>query len=236
MARLSGEVLKNWIVRNLGFKIVALVVAVVLWFGVKTDRQTEVRYPVPLEVQLHSDDETIVTPLPETVDVVFSGTGKDLLRLGDQHPRVRKELEAGPPGPRRVTLDTNDVTQSGSLPVKPVTVDPGVLTLTVDRIVTKRVPLRALGEMEPGSGYEVAGPVRFEPPAVILIGARSILARIDTVAVDLSQFRGSRSQTRTTSVRIPAYPNVVVQPDSIRVLLDLQEAGRGQARSRRSAS
>lgn len=229
------EVLRDWVVSNLGFKIVALLVAVVLWFGVKTDRLTEVRYPVPFEVQLRGDDETVVTPLPETVDVVFSGAGKDLLRLGDQHYRVRKELEAGPPGPRRVTLDTGDVTQSGNLPVKPVAVEPGVLTLTVDRIVSKRVPLRALGEVEPGSGYEVAGPVRFEPPVVTLIGARSILAKIDTVAVDLTQFRGSRRQDRTTSVRIPQYPGVVVQPDSIRVLLGLEAAARG-GRSPRSAS
>lgn len=226
--------MKDWILNNLGFKVVALVVAVALWFGVETDRQTEVRYPIALEVRPGSDEETILTPLPKTVDVVFAGAGKDLLRLGDQHYRVRKVLDPGPPGPRRVTLSPDNITQSTNLDVKPVLVEPSILTLTVDRVVSKRVPLRALGRLEPARGYEVAGPIRFDPPTVTLIGARTILAQIDTVAVDLSQFRGRSAIPEAIAVRIPEYPTVIVHPDSIHVLVPLQEAEREGEKSRRA--
>ncbi len=219
--------LRDWIVRNLGFKIVALVVALVVWFGVQTDRQTEVRYPVLLEVRAGADDETVLGPLPKTVDVVFSGTGRELLRLSDGHYRVRKRVEPGPPGPRRVTLDVRDVTGSGSSQVRPVSVEPAVLTVSIDRVVSKRVPLRAQGQVEPAAGYTLAGPVKFDPASVTLIGARTILAEIDTLAVDLSGFRGSREPIRkAVSLSLPKYPSVVIQPDSIRVVVAVEEAAR----------
>ncbi len=218
--------MKTWINENLGFKIVALVVALVLWFGVKTERSTEVLYPVPLEIVTESDQETIVAGVPEAVDVRFSGTGKDLLRLGDQNYRVRKVLPAGRTGPRRVLLDPKDVADGGNLNVTAVAVEPNVLTLNVDRITQKRVPLRPLGPIEPARGYELEGPVRFEPPSVTLIGARTVLSRIDTLTVDLSDLDGSRGDVRTSlSLRIPQYPGVIVQPDSVRVLAAVHETG-----------
>ncbi len=233
----KGSKIKDWIVRNLGFKIVALVVALVLWFGVKTDRQTDVRYPVELELAPGSDDETIVGAVPEQVDVVFTGTGRELLRLGDGHYRIRKRLEPGPPGPRRVTLDVKDVIGSGSPEVKPVSVEPGVITVSVDRVVSKRVPLRAQADLEPAEGYAITGPIRFEPPTVTLIGARSILSEIDTLAVDLSGLRGSREPIRkAVSLSIPKYPSVVIQPDSIRVSVSVQEASRAADQSPRERS
>jgi YbbR domain-containing protein len=218
---------KDWFVRNLGFKIVALVVALVVWFGVKTDRQTEVRYPVPLEIRAGADDETVVGSPPRMVNVVFSGTGRDLLRLGDGNYRVRKRVDPGPPGPRRVTLDARDVTGSGNPQVRAVSVEPSVVTVNMDRVVSKRVPLRAQGEVKPAAGFALAGPVKFDPPTVTLVGARSLLAEIDTLAVDLSGFRGSREPIRkAVSLSLPKYPSVVIQPDSIRVVVGVEEARR----------
>lgn len=224
-ARGGPRTLKEHLVENLGFKIVALAVALVVWFGVKTDRQTEVTWPVELEVVTRSDDETILTRLPESVEVTFAGTGKELLLLGDQHYRVRKVLERGRPGPRRVILGAGDVAETGNLNVKPVAVEPNVITITVDRVGTKQVPLRAEGEIDPAEGFELAGRVRFEPPAVTLVGARSLLAEIDTIPVDVSALSGAREEVREdVVVMLPDYPNVVVQPDTVRVLADVREA------------
>jgi YbbR domain-containing protein len=223
-------------VQNLGFKIIAVVVALVLWFGVKTERQAEVAYPVVLEVVPRSDDETVVSNVPTTVDVIFSGTGKELLRLGDQNYRVRKLLEPGDPGPRRVILDIGDVTGSANLNVKPVGVRPSALTLTVDRVVSKRVPLKPLGTLTSSDRNGLDSPVRFEPPTVTLIGANSILSTIDTVAVDLSNFRRRDSLREVIAVRIPDYPSVIVEPDSIRVLTGSAEAASPPVRSARGRS
>lgn len=218
--------LRRWLMRNLGFKIVALLVALVVWLGVETERQAEVRYPVPLEIVTESDEETVVEGLPETVEVTFAGAGKDLLRLGDQPFRVRKVLEPGRTGPRRVTLDPESVSGGGNLGVRAVSVEPSVISLTVDRVVAKRVPLRTLGEPEPRRGYEVAGPVSFDPPSVTLIGARSILAGIDTVAVDLGRFRGARQDVEESiPLAIPEHPELIVQPDSVTVRIPIRQEG-----------
>ncbi len=209
----------------MGFKLVALTVALVLWFNVKTDRPAEVRYPVPLEIVPESDEETILRGQPESVNVLFAGTGKDLLRLGDQRFRVRKVLAPGKPGPRRVILDAASVSQTGNLDVRPISVEPSVITLTVDRVGSKRVPLRSLSVLEAAEGYELQGRVRFDPPEVTLIGARTFLAEIDTIAVDLTQFRGRRESIREAiAVRLPRYPTVIVQPDSIRIVASLEES------------
>jgi hypothetical protein len=233
--RFRAARIKYSILDNLGFKIVALVVAVVVWFGVKSDRQTEIRYPVQLELQPPSEDETILGPVPARVDVIFAGAGKDLLRLGDVPYRVRKRLEPGPLGPRRVILEAQDVVTSGTSEVKPVAVSPNVITLTLDRLVSKRVPVRSRGELEPADGYHVQGPVRFEPSSVTLIGARTLLSQIDSVAVDVGRFRGSRAPIRqAVAVGLPQYPSVIVQPDSIRVVVSVHEAEREATRPDRS--
>ncbi|MFN2432753.1 MAG: hypothetical protein ABR599_08060 [Gemmatimonadota bacterium] len=223
--------MRNYLSENLAFKIVAIVVALVLWFGVKTDRQAEVRFPVPVEVVTESDEETVLGGVPARVDVTFAGAGKDLLRLGDQHYRLRKVLDPGRAGPRRVRISPEDVLGTGNLNVRPVGVLPNVLTLNVDHVVSKRVPLRSYGELEAAEGYVVDGPVRFEPPSVTLIGARTILADIDTLPVDVSRLRGEPDGLeRVLRLRIPEHPSIVVQPDSVRIVADVQEASRRTAR------
>ena len=220
--------MKHWLSENLGFKIVALVVAVVVWFGVKADREAEVRYPVPVEVVTEGDDEVILGGVPRTVDVTFTGTGRELLRLGDQKYRVRRTVEPGQPGPRRIRLAPADVVDSGNLSVRAIAVEPSLLTLSVDRVVSKRVPLIPFGEPRTEEGYTVAGPVRFDPASVTLVGARSILASIDTLPVDLRSLTGdSDGLNRTLRLRIPEHPTVVVQPDSVRILAQIVEASAG---------
>ena len=212
--------------QSIGFKIVALVVAFIVWLNVETERQAEVRYPVPLEIVTESDEETVLEGPPEAVEVTFAGAGKDLLRLGDQPFRVRKVLEPGRTGPRRVTLDPESVSGGGNLGVRAVSVEPSVISLTVDRVVAKRVPLRPFGEVEPRRGYEVAGPVSFEPPTITLIGARSVLAEIDTVAVDLGRFRDAREDVEEAiPLTIPEHPDLIVQPDSVTVRVPIREEG-----------
>jgi YbbR domain-containing protein len=235
------EGLRRWFMRNLGFKIVALLVAVVVWLGVETERQAEVRYPVPLEIVTESDEETVLEGPPRTVEVTFSGAGKDLLRLGDQPFRVREVLEPGRTGPRRITLDPENVSGGGNLAVRAVSIEPSVISLTVDRVVSKRVSLRPLDDPEPRRGYEVAGPVSFDPPAVTLIGARSVLADIDTVAVDLGRFRSAREDVEVAiPLTIPEHPELIVQPDSVTVRIPIREEreedGAAAARGAVSAS
>lgn len=107
--------LRAFFTQNLGYKLVALLLALLLWFDVATDETTIIEYPVPLRIAVEGRDMIITSDLPEEVDVSFSGTGQDLLRLDKESLAILKSVEGvktTPPSYRLTREMSNDPTTS----------------------------------------------------------------------------------------------------------------------------
>ena len=69
------------ITNNLGLKVAALIVAIVIWLFAKGEEAANRHFSVPLVLRNIPEGVTTVERPPETVDVIFTGANKELLKL-----------------------------------------------------------------------------------------------------------------------------------------------------------
>lgn len=213
-----AEPLRDLFTRNLGYKLVALLLALLLWFDVTTDETTIIDYPVPLRIAVEGRDMIITNEVPAEVDVSFSGTGKELLRLDEESLAIRKSVEGGENDTITVTLSPPDVQRPADLDVTPVAVSPSRVTVVTDRFTEKTVPLEPVGLPLAEEGYQVLN-VRVEPRSVRVRGVTSEVRPIGSLALDLSQIsREAGSFDERLEIAVPeSLRTVTVEPESVRI-------------------
>jgi YbbR domain-containing protein len=92
---------------NLGLKLVALFLAVVLWFFVSAPRRepvSERAFPAPLSIVRMPRDLVITTQLPDTVSLRLRGRASDLRSVSSQNLEVILDLSWAQAGDATITL------------------------------------------------------------------------------------------------------------------------------------
>ncbi len=226
----SGQALltsvKEWFSRNILLKTTSLVLGLFLWFHAITDQAHQMAYPVPLELVLSDSTLVIVNDLPPTIEVLFAGTGKELLKLWWYKPNYVKEIDIDEVGVKDINLDVSSLSMPAEVNLIPLGVKfPAALHVTLDRVVEKKVRVVSNLKVIPGEEYVVVGNVSVEPSSVTLKGARGELSGIDAVKtvgktvegvtdsfstavkLDLSNFRNVASEITevTVSGRVEKY-------------------------------
>lgn len=73
--------LKEILLKNIGWKIGGLILALALWFHLATERIYEKSYPADIEVIGLSDNLRVEKIVPPDLEVTVTGTGKQLIKL-----------------------------------------------------------------------------------------------------------------------------------------------------------
>lgn len=210
--------LRGLFTEHLGYKIVALLLALLLWFDVNTDEVARVDYLVPLRLPVRGNDMVVTNDPPREVEVTFSGRGKDLLRLDKDELSIEKEVSGGDNDTLVVTLDPRDVRRPADLAVTPIAVRPGQITVVTDRFMEKTVPLQTTGLPFAEEGHEIVGLV-IEPRRVTVRGVTAEVLPIGSLALDLSQLETvSGSFDMKLQIAVPETVRfITVTPDSVRI-------------------
>ena len=214
----AAPAVRGFFTRNLGYKLVALVLGLLLWFDVTSDEISVIDYPVPLRIGVDGRDMIVTNDVPSEVNVLFSGSGKDLLRLDKDDLVIQKTVRGGENDTTIVTIGPNDVQKPGDLSVAPISVAPVQVTVVTDRFVEKTVPLQPLGMPLAREGYQIAD-VRVEPRQVKVRGVTAEVNPIGSLGLDLSQLdRVAGSFDTMLEIAVPeSLRTVTVSPDSVRI-------------------
>lgn len=217
MAGAAGQ-LRDFFTQNLGYKLVALLLALLLWFDVTSDETAVIEYPVPLSIAVEGRDMIITNDIPHEVDVRFSGTGKELLRLDKDRLAIRKEVRGGENDTVSVDLVPQDVQRPGDLNLVPTAVLPSRITVVTDRFIERTLPLEAVGAPQTEAGYRAAG-VRLEPSRVTVRGVTAEVRPIGSLPLDLSRIAPDPGPfEELLEITVPeSLRTVRVTPDSVRV-------------------
>ena len=219
---MGRRTIRDFFTRNLGFKLIALLLALLLWFDVRTEKVTVIDYPVPVTLSIVGDEMTITNDPPAEVEVSFSGTGRDLLRLDKESLSILKDVQGGENDTLVINLDLQDVQRPADLNVTPIGISPGTIQVVTDRYVEKTVPLRAEGLPVAEDGYQVVD-VTVEPTRVALRGVTAEVRGIASLSLDLEQLsRGPGPFDERLAIAIPdSLKTVTVSPDSVRIQGDV---------------
>lgn len=210
--------LRDFFTQNLGYKLVALALALLLWFDVTSDETALIEYPVPLSIAVEGGDMIVTNDVPHEVDVRFSGTGKELLRLDRDRLAIRKEVRGDENDTLQIDLGPQDVQRPGDLNVVPTGVIPSRITVVTDRFIEKTVPLVTVGRIEIGSDRRVIG-LQVEPRSVRIRGVTAEIRPIGSLEFDLSQISADDGPfDERLEIAVPeSLRTVKVSPDTVRV-------------------
>ena len=185
--------MKRFFVHNLGWKLLSLLLATLLWILVAREPQIATSLNAPLELKNMPDDLDISTNLPEHIRLEVRGPSGRLTRdnLADAAVVLDLRTVAGP-GERTFTFQDHNL----RLPIgvqfyKAV---PSQITIRFERLITKAVPVKPQYATGPADGYAIVQSW-FEPRTVRIVGPESHVQPIDFVRtdpVDLSGIVGTK--------------------------------------------
>ena len=183
--------------RNLGMKLVALGLGIMLWFTVSSDHFVERSVRVPLVFRNVPAGLEIAPDAPDSVEVHLRGRVSQL--TGDQGDViVYIDLSDGRAGSRLFHLRTDQVTTPFG--IEATQVFPSTVMLTLDTTGMKRVNVEATVEGKPAEGFEI-GKVTVDPPAVDVMGPESELKALRSAITETVMVEGAR-ETVVRSVPI----------------------------------
>ncbi len=174
---------RNLLVRNLGWKLLSLAIATLLWILVASEPQLSTFATVRLEYRdLPSDLEISSEPVG-SVSLELEGPAAELRGVSDGgiHPAVVIDMSGVQPGERTFTVDSGNVKTSRG--VRLVRAIPSEVRFRFERRAERSVPVRVRFAGEGAHGYYVARAIA-EPSELQIVGPASRVARIAAAVTD----------------------------------------------------
>ena len=215
------------IVANAGVKLLALLVAVVIWFNAIGQQEGERTFVVPLQFVGLADTLTITGRVPAEVQIAVTGTRRDLLLIELKKINVSLTMNRAEPGRYTQRLSVSDVVLPPEVePRKVRIISPLLVDVNLETLVTRRARVAvSLSGSLPGNQILSAVPEAV-PGWVLVTGPVSLVGRMDKVStqpIDLSKIRDSAE--RDIEIDLAA-PSVTCDPRRVKVGVYVSERGR----------
>ena len=174
--------------RNAGLKAAALILGTLLWFTV-SGNQIERRVPVPVSYSNVPDALEMIGDQMDEATVHVRGDDKLVGRLAPGDLRVVVDLNDAHAGTILIPLRTDQVIVP--LGVEVLQVDPGAVTVTLERTGRIEAPVEPTIEGRPAMGFQVKQ-VSVEPRTVAVFGPESRLKYPVSVVTERISIDGRR--------------------------------------------
>jgi YbbR domain-containing protein len=217
--------MRAFLFHNSGLKLLALLLAVVIWFsitGQRRERVSERGYSIPLTVINIPQNAVIISPIPDSVDVRLRATFTALRALDPSKMEAVVDLAGTTPGEKLYRLTSDDINVPEGVDV--VAISPSIIRLRLEKIATRDVPIVPRLQGSPAIGLVARGAVA-NPAVARLAGPSSALERIASVSTDpVSLDDRSSSFTATVPVSVEASGVRLITPHVVTVRVLLQPA------------
>lgn len=169
------------VTERLGYKAAALFFAVVLWLVVSAEEPSEELVPVRLEAAY--DTVRILTSPRPVIRALVAGRARDLIKLYDTPPVVRRMITDDAPDSVAVDLRPADVYIPPDVDAIVRDVQPRALVLVFDVTMSRRVPVAsAVRVVADGPSSVVRRHLtKIVPDSVTVIGPRRAVSAIASV-------------------------------------------------------
>lgn len=208
--------------RNLGLKLLALALAILLWLTVAGEHIVERSLRVPLEFRNIPSALEIVGNAPDTVDVRLRGSSALLSRVQPGEIVAVLDLAGARSGSRLFHIRTDEVRAPFGIEVAQVI--PSTLALELEKSARRTVPVVPATDGDPAPGF-VVGRISSEPATVEITGPESRVRQVAEATTEPVPIKDAKVQVRDavtigvvdTSVRL-------VQPQNAQVVVEIWPA------------
>lgn len=217
--KLTSSLPSNW-----QLKIYMLLLAIILWVFVVTNQVFEIVLDVPLDIVDQKPSKVLVSEVPSTIAVRFSGLGRDLLILKYiQIPRVELDIHTinyfyDYP------LQTAYVNIPPGLDAEPVAiVGQDTINIRLEDVLERLLPVAPQVTPLPALGYMVSGEVAATPDSVTVFGPQSVVRRLRRVLTDTVRFDGLERTLQEDVSLLPLDPKVRISPSTVRITVPIDK-------------
>jgi YbbR domain-containing protein len=195
--------------RDIGLKIVALMLAATLWFVVSAPRRERMRERIataPLSLVSIPQDLVITTEIPGSVEVRLRGRASELRSVSSQSIEVPVDLSwVQGAGEFEFTLRPQAVNAPPGIEV--VSLNPNRIRFRIERVRRRTVPIRPFLVGNPGTGYTIGEPTA-DPPFALVSGPSSQVLKLSEVTTDRI-IMTNRTSTFVQNVAVVAESSLV---------------------------
>lgn len=170
--------------RNLGTKLLALAIALSVWFvfsAQRRERISERSYRIPLSVVNVPRQTLIATPLPSMVEVRLRGPFTALRQLEPEKLEAVVDLLDAPKGEKVYRLAPEDINVPQEVEV--IAISPSEIRMLLDAAAEKTVPVEVQVVGRPAAGYAIEE-LQAEPRLARVLGPASALGHMRTVVTE----------------------------------------------------
>jgi len=183
---------------NRGIKLIALLLAILLWLYVVANNTYVYPIEVPIRVVNVPPGKTLASDVPKKVTARFRGKGTTLFKAIITLPysdiylrldlrRVEKSETFYLSDYIQKTPDNFIIPRGYNLQLVEI-VRPEVITVQLDEVGTKKVPVYSEIQVNAAPGYTQVGPVFFQPDSVQISGPAKVIESIDSISTERRDF------------------------------------------------
>ena len=206
--------MKKLLLENLGLKIAAILLSIVLWFFVTSRGQSEISIDVPLELKNMPQGLELVNHETKTVNLNIRGQERFIKNVSASNVRVPLDLSKAKRGEGTYYINREDIKLPRSITV--TSISPPSVRVTTEETASKAVKVVPVIVGEPQKGFYLksAGVL---PETIVIEGVRSEIAKVSalkTEPLDITGFNervtqdlriditGRNIRTKITDVRV----------------------------------
>jgi YbbR domain-containing protein len=201
--------------RNLGLKLLALVIALVVWFvfaAQRRERISERTYRIPLSLVNIPGQMVIASPLPPSVDVRVRGPFTALRQLDPGKLEAVIDLADTTRGERLYRLAPEDINVPQEVEV--LAISPSEIRILLDSMAEKSVPITPNVVGTPAAGFAVEE-VAVEPRTARVTGPASLIGPMTQISTDPISIEDRASSLSVPATVLPDAPGVRVKEGQI---------------------
>jgi YbbR domain-containing protein len=216
---------RKYVLKNFGLKMVALAVAVLMWWVVGRDPTIEIPMTVPLEFYHAPDNLDMNSDGPLQAQITMRGPERLLRQIDPSEVHAVIDLQGAVPGERTFELTPKQIHVPRNAEVMQVT--PATFHISFDRSATRLVEVqpRIIGTLL--SGYGITE-VKADPSQITIVGPEKRVDAVENAVTDPVDATGVVGKATFTTHAYVADPLVRVQkPGAIHVTVTTGKPSKG---------
>jgi YbbR domain-containing protein len=205
--------------RNVGLKLLSVLVAILLWFAVAGEQVVERRIRAPLELQNIPEGLEIVGEPISAVDIRVRGASSTLAHLATGDVVVVLDLATAKPGRKIYPLSAEQA--RAPFGVELTHVSPSTASFVFEQSMSRVIPVAPSVEGDPAPGFVVER-VTVEPPEVEVAGPQSALRGTLQAVTEPVSIQGAVDTVReTVTIGLPNNALKMLVPRPARLTVEI---------------
>jgi hypothetical protein len=210
----------RFLFRDIYIKILALVIAILIYFNAVMERAQIMTLKIPIIVTNLAEGQVIADKNTDKAILTIQGKGKDFIGLHSDRLQFKLDLANSKLGVKKVKLFPEELGLPANLTLK--TIDPEYVELTIDRLSKKPVEIAIPIKNKLDKGLAL---VNIAPQTdVSLIGPKddiNFISMVNAESLDLSNLKESKDIK--LKIIPPGGENFSVEPNSVEVSVQIEK-------------